>query len=139
MSRFEVTLKYTSVVTVTVDGETEAEAVTNAYDCAEDNFEGKWEIQSVTKRHTWYEICTHLMVPFKEGDDSEGLIHIDPDDVKPGQKVRYAIWVREYFSDPETGEDFEILEDEDFATEAERDARFEQLDLKYPNAEINAY
>jgi hypothetical protein len=47
--------------------------------------------------------------------------------------------VREYFSDPETGEDFEILEDEDFETEAERDARFEQLDVKYPNAEINAY
>jgi hypothetical protein len=82
------------------------------------------------------------MVHVKLGGDSDTWVHIDPDDVQPGQKLLYCVWVKEYFQDPKNGDhgdDYRILEDEDFETEAERDARFEQLELKYPGAEINAY
>jgi hypothetical protein len=52
MPAYQITLRYESVVTVTVDGENEAAAIANAYEVAEDNFLGQWNIETVTKLET---------------------------------------------------------------------------------------
>jgi hypothetical protein len=49
MNSYQITLRYESVVTVTVDGENESAAIANAYEMAEDNFLGQWHIETVTK------------------------------------------------------------------------------------------
>ena len=47
MRTYKVTLRYESLVEIEVSGTTEYEAIENAYEAAEDNFLGKWTIESV--------------------------------------------------------------------------------------------
>jgi len=85
-----------------------------------------------------YEICTDMMTHCRT---EKGGNHVDQGDIQSDQKWTYCVWVREYFQDFEHGKKrrVRVLESENFETEAERDARFEQLELKYPGAEINDY
>jgi hypothetical protein len=81
------------------------------------------------------EVCTHLICEVELASGESSQTYIDPTDVKPGQSVRYAIYVvdRGKADEPSWAE-FDILEDEEFPTRELCVKRLEELLLKYPGA-----
>jgi len=49
MQTYTIKLKYESEVEIQVSADSQREAIENAYEAAEDNFLGKWTIESVTE------------------------------------------------------------------------------------------
>jgi len=131
--KYTVVMEYKSLVTLEVEGETIPEAITNAFEAAEDNFEGKWTVLAVNPAEPavspppTYEVSLIHMI---ELEDGRGYRYMDPRSIEEGQKILFNVHVREYAD----GGLVDLLEDEDFETWEAADARAVELEQKYPGA-----
>jgi hypothetical protein len=80
-------MEYRSTVTIETDAENEPDAICNAYDCAEDNFEGRWNVVGVESKldNQWIEACAesdrwHDLLTDADAHDRKTGAYDEPDD-----------------------------------------------------------
>ena len=93
-------------------------------------------MDNVVRQGCYREISYCQLVEFVENGKVSGWIYIDPMEIKPDQKTLHSVELRRHRV---AGGVIDVLEEHDFYTWEEAQAKIQELQTKYPDAELDEY